>query len=214
MSLVDLRQELQNLDWRRPEQWTPLMRRLLAAAAGLMMLMLVSLGLLLPRVNELSEFRDQQQQAQQTLRELQQALLPLRQEAQQQAAVRDLHAKLWSQSSGENADLSLLRALATLRDRHGLLDQGYEPQKPVEAGPYSVSALRLRLRGSYHALAGFLSDLAALPQIVLVESLELSRDASAATDPTSGLTITLGLRAYRLGEQEPIREGPASEQRP
>ena len=63
--------------------------------------------------------------------------------------------------------------------------------------PVRVSPIRIRLRGSYHELARFVSDIAALPRIVTIHDIELS-----GSEGDAELQMDLIAKTYRYLEDD------------
>lgn len=71
-----------------------------------------------------------------------------------------------------------------------------EKEKPLEF--YAELPINIKVTGSYHQLALFVSDLAALPRIVTVGNIEISADKK------SGLLMSAVARTFRYLEPEEI----------
>ena len=79
----------------------------------------------------------------------------------------------------------------------GLQFDLFRPQTATYADFYSTIPVAIKVNGSYHEIAGFISDVAHLPRIVTVHDIAMT--------PTKGTTLTMDatLRTYRyLDESE------------
>jgi len=65
----------------------------------------------------------------------------------------------------------------------GLRFDLFQPRNKRAADFYAELPINIRVRGTYHELGGFVSDIAALPRIVTIDDLSLS--------PTGGDTLTM-----------------------
>ena len=73
----------------------------------------------------------------------------------------------------------------------------FKPDGEIHKGFYAELPIKIRLTGSYHELARFVSDVAALPRIVTLHDIEIS-----TSDELSGsdLSMELTAKTYRYLE--------------
>jgi type IV pilus assembly protein PilO len=74
-----------------------------------------------------------------------------------------------------------------------------ESEQPKEF--YAELPINLKVTGSYHELANFVSDVAALPRIVTLEKIDISTEQK-----TGRLTMAALAKTYRYLEQDEIEE--------
>ena len=66
----------------------------------------------------------------------------------------------------------------------------FDPQEQELGDFYSTLPILMEVKGNYHQLANFISDLAQMPRIVTVGDLEITADEDG------GLTSSLVLQTY------------------
>lgn len=90
----------------------------------------------------------------------------------------------------------------------GLDEKLFQPQQEVRKDFYAELPINIRLTGDYHAMGKFAGGIAALPRIVTLHDIEISR-----TDPKSGggeLVLNVTAKTYRyLDEEEQAESGGA-----
>ena len=91
----------------------------------------------------------------------------------------------------------------------GLDFELFKPQPKRKADFYAILPINLRVRGTYHQFAEFVSDLAALPRIVTIGNITISRGKSKAADGL--LTMSAITQTYHyLDESEIAAQDDAS----
>ena len=79
----------------------------------------------------------------------------------------------------------------------GLKIVTFAPQRETPVDFYAVDPINITVRGSYHELGEFVSDLSALPRIVTVDGIQIS----APTAPGADLTMSLIAKTYRYRQE-------------
>src|SRR5690606_18106416 len=77
----------------------------------------------------------------------------------------------------------------------------FQPQAEVPRDFYAEQPIKIRVRGSYHQLAEFVSTIAALPRIVTLHDVSITAPRGAAYDQ---LQMDLTARTYRYLDEEEI----------
>jgi type IV pilus assembly protein PilO len=87
----------------------------------------------------------------------------------------------------------------------GLQFDLFQPRNKRVADFYAELPVNIRVRGTYHQLGEFVSDVAALPRIVTIDDLVLS--------PSGGETLTMSAvaKTYHYLDEEQIAERQAAE---
>jgi type IV pilus assembly protein PilO len=85
---------------------------------------------------------------------------------------------------------SLLIDITEAGSRRGLEFVVFDPQEQELGDFYSTLPILMEVKGNYHQLANFISDLAQMPRIVTVGDLEITADEDG------GLTSSLVLKTY------------------
>ena len=74
----------------------------------------------------------------------------------------------------------------------------FKPEKEKPQEFYAELPINIKVTGGYHELGQFVSDLAALPRIVTIGSIDIAADAK------SNLTMSAVARTFRYLEPEEI----------
>lgn len=172
-----------------------------SARRALMVLLLILAGLIalfyiaLPRQQALIQAQRQGQKLKQELKQHQAraAALPAYQDHAASLA-RQLQSQLVLLP--DQSELESLRdKIARLRARHELQEKLFKPLPKHERSLYTVWPHELIIKGRFQQLAGFISQLAALPQLVTLHDLDI-RNAAGTGASTDELEARLQLHVY------------------
>jgi len=203
----NLMDQLRNIDPNDPGRW-PLPIRL--GAIGLT-LILAAAG----SVYYLA-WRPQQPILEQAVSKETQLLQTLEQKARKAANLDAYKAQLKEMEQSFGAMLrqlpnktevpSLLVDISQKGSEAGLEQKLFQPGAPVQHDFYSELPIKIKLAGSFHAVGNFVSYVAALPRIVTLHDIVITRPAKAAGDD---LELEVTAKTYRYLDDEQIA-APAS----
>ncbi|MGB1447479.1 MAG: type 4a pilus biogenesis protein PilO, partial [Arenicellales bacterium] len=108
----------------------------------------------------------------------------------QMVEIEEMLAELVQQLPDSSEVPSLLRAITEAGARRGLEFVVFDPQEEELGDFYSTLPILMEVRGGYHQLANFISDLAQMPRIVTVGDLEITADEQGT------LTSSLVVKTY------------------
>ncbi len=108
----------------------------------------------------------------------------------QMIQIEEMLAELVQQLPDSSEVPSLLIDITEAGARRGLEFVVFDPQQQELGDFYSTLPILMEVRGGYHELANFISDLAQMPRIVTVDDLEIT------ADDQGGLTSSLVLKTY------------------
>jgi len=108
----------------------------------------------------------------------------------QMIQIKNMLAELVRQLPDSSEVPSLLIDITEAGGRRGLEFVVFDPQEQELGDFYSTLPILMEVKGSYHQLANFISDLAQMPRIVTVGDLEITADEDG------GLTSSLVLQTY------------------
>lgn len=170
--------------------WPRSARRALMISLWLIASLLALVYVALPRQQALIQAQRQGQKLKQKLKQHQAraATLPAYQ-AYVARRARELRHQLTRLPDQSELD-DLRDKIARLRARHELQDKLFKPLPRHERSLHTVWPHELILRGQFRQLAGFISQLAALPQLVTLHDLTLR--------PTSDTEATAAVLEARL----------------
>ena len=108
----------------------------------------------------------------------------------QMIQIEAMLAELIQQLPDNSEVPSLLIDITEAGARRGLEFVVFDPQQQELGDFYSTLPILMEVKGGYHELANFISDLAQMPRIVTVGDLEITADEEG------GLTSSLVLKTY------------------
>ena len=86
----------------------------------------------------------------------------------------------------------------------------FDPQDEIPRDFYAEKPIRIRVAGTYHQLAEFVSSVAALPRIVTLHDVKITSPRGAAPDQ---LQLDVTARTYRYLDEEEIAARSAEQKR-
>ena len=102
------------------------------------------------------------------------------------------------QLPGETEIPSLIVDVSQTGLAAGLQEKLFVPQAEVPRDFYAEKPIKIQLSGSYHELANFVSGVAALPRIVTLHNINISREDTNAFDQ---LSMEVTAKTYRYLEE-------------
>ena len=180
MSAISLRIEsllvqIRQLRGRHPALWPPLPR----ASCALALLVAVTLaGGWLAWLPQSEALEDGQQTEQKLRKEFEQKFAQAqhldqlrRQKAEVEAMVRQLERQLPGKSEMD----ALLAEVSQAGVSRGLQFEMFKPGQPKIGEFHAELPIEIRLSGGFHALAGFVSDVANMPRIVAIDRMGMTQ---------------------------------------
>ena len=80
----------------------------------------------------------------------------------------------------------------------GLQEKLFRPEAEIPRDFYAEKPIRIRLSGGYHEIANFVSGIAALPRIVTLHNIDISRESNDSFDR---LSLEVTAQTYRYLEE-------------
>ena len=102
------------------------------------------------------------------------------------------------QLPGETEIPSLIVDISQTGLAAGLQEKLFRPEPEIPKDFYAEKPIRIRLSGGYHEIANFVSGIAALPRIVTLHNIDISRDDNSTFDR---LSIEVTAKTYRYLEE-------------
>lgn len=103
------------------------------------------------------------------------------------------------QLPGETEIPSLIVDISQTGLAAGLQEKLFQPQPEVPKDFYAEKPIKISLSGGYHEIANFVSGIAALPRIVTLHDIAITRDNP---DNFDALTMEVTAKTYRYLEAE------------
>ena len=120
---------------------------------------------------------------------------------QQLAQSEQSFGTMLRQLPGETEIPSLIVDISQTGLAAGLDEELFKPGDEVMKDFYAELPIQIRLTGSYHELARFVSDVAELPRIVTLHNVELKQQKDA---PIGALTMDVTAKTYRYKDDEEV----------
>jgi len=203
-------EQLQQLDPRDVGRWPFLFR---ALAVGL--IFLVTTGILiyyfvnLGNLEDLRKAEAEQRSLWQTFDQKQRKAANLEAYRQQLAEIERTFGAMLRQLPGKTEVPSLLVDISQTGLAAGLQEHLFQPGAETQKDFYAELPIKIQLSGDYHEFGNFVSGIAALPRIVTLHDIEITRGSSAkraatrggAPNPSDDLTLSLTAKTYRYLEE-------------
>ena len=202
-------EQLRQLDPRDVGRWPFLFR-----ALGVVIVFLVTSGLLIfyfvNRGNymELQKAEAEQKTLWNTFDDKQRKAANLEAYRQQLAEIERTFGAMLRQLPGRTEVPSLLVDISQAGLAAGLQERLFQPGAETRKDFYAELPIKIQLSGGYHEFGNFVSGIAALPRIVTLHDIEITRGSGQrnavrgrAPAPSDDLTLNLTAKTYRYLEE-------------
>ena len=102
------------------------------------------------------------------------------------------------QLPGETEIPSLIVDISQTGLAAGLQEKLFRPEAEIPRDFYAEKPIRIRLSGGYHEIANFVSGIAALPRIVTLHNIDITRESNDSFDR---LSLEVTAQTYRYLEE-------------
>ena len=102
------------------------------------------------------------------------------------------------QLPGETEIPSLIVDISQTGLAAGLKENLFQPQAEIPRDFYAEKPIKIRLSGGYHEMANFVSGIAALPRIVTLHDINITREQQGSFDR---LSLEVTAKTYRYIEE-------------
>jgi type IV pilus assembly protein PilO len=209
-------EQLQQLDFKDIGRW-PFLFRALGVLIVLVFATLLLVWYFVWGENgnrpELLKARAEQQQLWGTFDQKQRKAANLEAYRQQLAEIERTFGAMLRQLPGKTEVPSLLVDISQTGLAAGLQERLFQPGSETKKDFYAELPIKIQLTGGYHEFGLFVSGIAALPRIVTLHDIQISRAGTrgssarrGAPAPSDALTLDLTAKTYRY-----LDEGEASE---
>jgi len=199
-------EQLQQLDFKDIGRW-PFMFRALGVLLVLVFLTALLLWYFVWGDNgnrpELLKARAEQQTLWATFDQKQRKAANLEAYRQQLAEIERTFGAMLRQLPGRTEVPSLLVDISQTGLASGLQERLFQPGSETQKDFYAELPIKIQLTGGYHEFGQFVSGIAALPRIVTLHDIEITRGSArggsrrGAPAPTDALTLNLTAKTYR-----------------
>ncbi|MEE4162601.1 MAG: type 4a pilus biogenesis protein PilO [Woeseiaceae bacterium] len=112
--------------------------------------------------------------------------------------IQESFGTMLRQLPGETEIPSLIVDVSQSGLAAGLQEKLFEPQAEIPKDFYAEKPIKIQLSGGYHEIANFVSGVAALPRIVTLHDINITRENQDAFDE---LTMEVTAQTYRYLEE-------------
>jgi type IV pilus assembly protein PilO len=214
-------EQLRQLDFKDIGRWPFLFR----ALGVTLVLVITTVGLVWYFVwgdngnrPELLKARAEQQSLWNTFDEKQRKAANLEAYRQQLAEIERTFGAMLRQLPGKTEVPSLLVDISQTGLAAGLQERLFQPGTETKMDFYAELPIKIQLTGGFHEFGQFVSGIAALPRIVTLHDLEITRGSTrskggrgGAPAPSDELTLNLTAKTYRYLDQDETEAAPAEE---
>ena len=202
-------EQLRQLDPRDVGRWPFLFR-----ALGIAIIFLVTSGILIyyfvsrGNLEDLRKAEAEQKSLWSTFDEKQRKAANLESYRQQLAEIERTFGAMLRQLPGKTEVPSLLVDISQTGLAAGLHEHLFQPGQETRKDFYAELPIKIQLSGGYHEFGNFVSGIAALPRIVTLHDIEITRGSGTRSNtrgrapaPSDDLTLSLTAKTYRYLEE-------------
>ena len=197
---MNLVEELQNLDVNDAGRW-PLAFRL--AVIVIVFVVVLGLGIywfiVRDKAPQLDRIQQEEEQLRITFESKQRKAANYDAYKTQLAQIEQSFGTMLRQLPGETEIPSLIVDISQTGLAAGLQEKLFVPQPEVPRDFYAEKPIKIRLTGGYHEIGNFVSGIAALPRIVTLHNINITREDSNTFD---NLSIEVTAKTYRYLDEE------------
>ncbi len=197
---MNLLEELQSLDVNDVGRW-PLVFR--AAVIAIVFLVVLGLGvywfIVKDKAPQLARVQEEEQQLRLTFENKQRKAANYDDYKTQLAQMEQSFGTMLRQLPGETEIPSLIVDISQTGLAAGLQEKLFEPQPEQPRDFYAEKPIKIRLTGGYHELGNFVSGVAALPRIVTLHNINITRENEQNFD---NLSMEVTAKTYRYLDEE------------
>jgi len=194
---MNIVEELQSLDVNDVGRWPAAFR---GAVIGLVFLGVVGLGIWFTIIKDkspqLQRAQDDEVQLRLTFENKQHKAANYDKYKAQLAQIEQSFGTMLRQLPGKTEIPSLIVDISQTGLAAGLQEKLFQPQSEIPRDFYAEKPIKIRLSGSYHEIANFVSGVAALPRIVTVHNINM------APGENGELSMDILAKTYRYMDEE------------
>jgi len=211
-------EQLRQLDPRDVGRWPFLFR-----ALGVGLVFVVTTGLLIfyfvnrGNLVDLRKAEAEQQSLWQTFTQKQSRAANLEAYREQLAEIERTFGAMLRQLPGKTEVPNLLVDISQTGLAAGLQERLFQPGSESKKDFYAELPIKIQLTGGYHEFGAFVSGIAALPRIVTLHDIEITRGTATRAGPRRGtpapsdnLTLNLTAKTYRYLEEGELTAAEAA----
>lgn len=196
---MNLAEELKGLDVNDVGRW-PLVFR--AAVIAIVFVVVIGLGvywfIIEDKAPQLQRAEKEETDLRVNFESKQRKAANLEEYKAQYKQMVDSFGTMLRQLPGETEIPSLIVDISQTGLAAGLQEKLFQPQAEIPKDFYAEKPIRIRLSGSYHEIAKFVSGIASLPRIVTLHDINITSQANSFDE----LSIDVLAKTYRYLDEE------------
>ncbi|MDH3490420.1 MAG: type 4a pilus biogenesis protein PilO [Gammaproteobacteria bacterium] len=197
---MNLIEELQSLDVNDVGRW-PLAFRI--AVIAIVFAVVLGLGIywfiVQDKAPQLSRVQEEEQQLRVTFENKQRKAANYDAYKAQLSQIEQSFGTMLRQLPGKTEIPSLIVDISQTGLAAGLQEKLFVPQGEVPRDFYAEKPIKIRLTGGYHEIGNFVSGIAALPRIVTLHDINITKEDK---DKFDSLSIEVTAKTYRYLDEE------------
>jgi type IV pilus assembly protein PilO len=196
---MDIIEELKSLDINDVGRWPFVFR---AAVIAAVFIAVSALGIWFTIIKDKAPFLERAQQEEQELKiafeNKQRKAANYDAYRAQLSQIEQSFGTMLRQLPGETEIPSLIVDISQTGLAAGLQEKLFRPEAEIPRDFYAEKPIRIRLSGGYHEIANFVSGIAALPRIVTLHNIDITRENNDSYDQ---LSLEVTAQTYRYLEE-------------
>jgi type IV pilus assembly protein PilO len=200
---MGLLEELASLDINDFSSWT---RRLKLVMTGFLCVLLIAAGyyfVIKAKIVDLDVIAQKEPKLKATYLEKKALAINLDAYKQQMIEAEEIFGVLLRQLPNESEIPDLLIDMTQVGLSRGLQFEQIRPGNTIEKDFYAEKLVNIKANGEYHQIAGFISDVAALPRIINVANFKLTRGSPGS----SSLRLDAVTKTYHYLDDANVDDG-------
>lgn len=204
MSPREIIEQLQTLDMQNPGAWP---RWVHIAACVLVALLIIGFGgyfLVQPQYEQLGQEKQKEVSLRQEFESKQQKVAALDAYKAQLEEMQHSFGDMLRQLPSKAEVANLLNDISQTRIASNLQEELFQPQPDVPRDFYVEMPNRITVTGGYHEMGNFVSGVAALPRIVVIDEIQIT-----PTEKKGTLRLNALAKTYRYQDDGSVAPRPA-----
>ena len=178
MKLREYFEVLQNLDWRTPGAWPRWVHISTCVLAGLLIVGAGIYFMIKPDYDTLGQEQGKELSLRQEFERKQQKVAALDAYRAQLAEMQHSFGDMLKQLPSKGEVANLLNDISETRIASSLEQELFQPQSEIAKEFYAELPNKIIVTGTYHQMGQFVSGVAALPRIVVIDEVEIKPAAA------------------------------------
>ena len=193
MNIAEQLKQFENVDWNDFSAWPLVIKFTGVVVVGIAILIAGYIFVIQGEIEDLNKVQKQEQSLRQTFSNKKALAINLPAYKRQMVEMNQTFGSLLRQLPNSTEVPDLLVDITQAGLGRGLNFVLFKPGKEQKKGFYAELPINLKVTGTYHELALFISDVSALPRIVTIGNISLSRGKGGGNQ----LTMMAVAKTYR-----------------